>query len=112
VLDYLWEAHAKQIILSVLGHGSQSSEPRIRFIQIVSMAGPTLPASALRSSGLELIGSGIGSAFISQTIASIIDLVQAVVPGKFLISSKPVPLSQGESLWKRGPRRSRIVFTI
>lgn len=63
VLDYLWGPSAECLLNAAAGQGHNSGEPRIRFVQIGSMTGNNinLPGSLLRSSGLELMGSGLGS---------------------------------------------------
>jgi len=113
VLDYLWGASAQSVIEAVSGHGSAAGEPRIRFVQIGAISEGTvvLPAAALRSSGLELMGSGLGSVSFSGLLRSIGELMNAIVPGKFRIEAVPVPLSEVESAWGRDAG-GRIVFTV
>ena len=56
--------HPTEVLLDALtGHDVKAGASRIRLVEIGEMAGPTiaLPAAALRSSGLELCGSGGGS---------------------------------------------------
>ena len=63
IIDYLW-GHPTEVLLNALvGHDVKAGASRIRLVEIGEMAGPTiaLPAAALRSSGLELYGSGGGS---------------------------------------------------
>jgi NADPH:quinone reductase-like Zn-dependent oxidoreductase len=113
ILDYLWGASAERLIAAIGGHGSGNGEPRIRYVQIGSMAGPTitLPSSALRSSGLELLGSGLGSVSNEALVKSIGELMKAIVPGKLIIHTKPVPLTQVGSAWN-GTTSDRVVFTM
>ncbi|HEY6930267.1 MAG TPA: zinc-binding alcohol dehydrogenase family protein, partial [Thermoanaerobaculia bacterium] len=62
ILDYLW-GHPTEILLSALtGHDLTAEGPAIRLIEIGEMAGASisLSAAALRSSGLEIYGSGGG----------------------------------------------------
>src|ERR1700684_2911469 len=63
VLDYLWGSSAEAILRAAAGHGAAEAAPRIRFVQIGSISGNTitLPAQLLRSTGVELLGSGLGS---------------------------------------------------
>ena len=63
ILDYLWGPSALQMIQSAAKFNPQGVP--IRFVQIGSIGGATiaLPAAALRSSGLQLIGSGLGLSF-------------------------------------------------
>ncbi len=73
VLDYLWGPSAELILKAAAGHGSPEGEPRIRFVQIGSISGNaiTLPAQLLRSSGVELLGSGLGSLSAQQILQSL-----------------------------------------
>jgi len=113
VLDYLWGPSAESLIAAAAGHGSGDAEPRIRFVQIGSLSGGTitLPAGALRSSGLELMGSGLGSVSNERLVNSIGEVMRAFIPKGFKISAEPVPLVQVGKTWgsKTG---DRIVFTI
>jgi len=113
ILDYLWGSSAERLIAAIGGHGSGDGEPRIRYVQIGSMAGPTitLPGSALRSSGLELLGSGLGSVSNEALVRSIGELMKAIVPGKLTIRTEPVPLTQVGSAWN-GTTTDRVVFTM
>jgi NADPH:quinone reductase-like Zn-dependent oxidoreductase len=113
ILDYLWGASAQSLLAAVAGHGSENGEPRIRYVQIGSIAGQTinLSASVLRSSGLDLMGSGLGSVSNAGLLRSIAGLMKAMIPGKFLIEFQAVPLSQVETAWTGGAD-GRIVFTL
>ncbi len=63
ILDYLWGAPAEAALAAIAKKGLDHASARIRYIQIGNSAGPniSLPAAILRSSGLELLGSGFGS---------------------------------------------------
>jgi len=113
VLDYLWGASAQSILQAAAGHGSPNGEPRIRFVQIGAVTGDaiSLPASTLRSSGLELMGSGLGSVSFAGLVRSIAGLMNAIVPGKFRIEAQPVPLSEVESAWD-AEASGRTVFVV
>jgi NADPH:quinone reductase-like Zn-dependent oxidoreductase len=113
ILDYLWGASAESIIGAVAGQGSAAGEPPIRFVQIGSITGETvaLPAATLRSSGLKLMGSGLGSVSYAGLLRSIGALMSAIVPGKFRIEFEPVQLSKVETAWN-GEASGRIAFVV
>ena len=71
ILDYLWGPTA----LSLLVAGAKASSPGVplRFVQVgVSSGGEvSLPAAVLRSSAVELMGSGFGSVGMDGLMASI-----------------------------------------
>ena len=73
VLDYLWGTPAEAILAAVVQEGLDHDAARLRYVQIGNSAGPniTLHAATLRSSGLELLGSGFGSASMQQILEAI-----------------------------------------
>jgi NADPH:quinone reductase-like Zn-dependent oxidoreductase len=113
ILDYLWGVSAECLIGAAAGHGSGEGEPRIRYVQIGAMAGSTIAmqAGALRSSGLELMGSGLGSVSNAALLGAIGELMKAIVPGGLTISTEAVPLREVGSAWSNGSG-DRIVFTV
>jgi NADPH:quinone reductase-like Zn-dependent oxidoreductase len=111
VLDYLWGPSAEAILSAAAGHGAPDGEPRIRFVQIGSISGNTitLPAQLLRSSGVELLGSGLGSLSAQAILQSLTTMFAAESKVRFAIDIDPVPLSEVEEAWTR-KEESRIVF--
>lgn len=86
----------------------------IRFVQIGSVSGPdiVLPSAVLRSSAIELMGSGIGSIPLDRLVTAIGGLLQATVPGGFKIAVKPIPLSEVEQAWPEDDSSRRTVFIV
>ena len=91
VLDYLWGSSAELLLSALKGRGSPDGEPRVRFIQIGSISGQTIQLSAewLRSSGVELLGSGLGSISMPEILASLRAMFAAYAAGGFHIETKP-----------------------
>jgi NADPH:quinone reductase-like Zn-dependent oxidoreductase len=112
VLDYLWGPSAELILKAAAAHGSPQGEPRIRFVQIGSISGNAinLPASFLRSSGVELMGSGLGSLSAQQIRQSLTTMFAAVSKVRFAIDIHPVPLAQVEEAWTWKDDGRRLVF--
>jgi NADPH:quinone reductase-like Zn-dependent oxidoreductase len=112
VLDYLWGPSAELILKAAAGHGSPQGEPRIRFVQIGSISGSaiTLPAQLLRSSGVELVGSGLGSLSAQQILQSLTKMFAAVTQVHFAIDIHLVPLAKVEEAWIWKDDGRRIVF--
>jgi NADPH:quinone reductase-like Zn-dependent oxidoreductase len=112
VLDYLWGPSAETILKAAAGHGSPAGEPRIRFVQIGSISGGVipLPAHLLRSTGIELLGSGLGSLSAQQMLESLSTMFAATTKMQFAIDIERVPLADVEHAWLRNEER-RIVFT-
>ncbi|MGC2404101.1 MAG: zinc-binding dehydrogenase [Acidobacteriaceae bacterium] len=111
VLDFLWGPSAELILKAAAGHGAPEGVNRIRFVQIGSISSPTiaLPANVLRSSGLELLGSGLGSLSSEQILQSLRAMFAAASAVQFAIDIEPLPLAQVEEAWTRQDER-RIVF--
>jgi NADPH:quinone reductase-like Zn-dependent oxidoreductase len=113
ILDYLYGPSAEAILAAAIGKGGPDAEPRIRFVQIGSASSSTitLPAAALRSTGLELLGSGLGSLSNATLLAVIADFLGEIAPGEFTIDADPVPLASVTTAWE-SPSASRVVFTV
>jgi NADPH2:quinone reductase len=112
VLDYLWGAPAEAVLAAIAQKGLSKSAPRIRFVQIGSSAGPTisLDGATLRSSGLELLGSGFGSASLTQLFAAIGEMFKEAATKPFVNEVKTVPLRDVEALWATKGEAVRLVF--
>jgi NADPH:quinone reductase-like Zn-dependent oxidoreductase len=115
VLDYLWGESAERILAAAQGHGSPEGEHRIRYVQIGSISGGTisLHGQTLRSSGVELMGSGLGSLSAAAIVEALTVMFQAANSTAFKIETEAVPLTEVESAWDRPtPTGRRIVFTM
>jgi NADPH:quinone reductase-like Zn-dependent oxidoreductase len=112
VLDYLWGQPAESVLSAIAQRGLSKAAPRVRFVQIGSSAGLTinLNAATLRSSGLELLGSGFGSASLDQILLAVTEFFREAASNPFEFSVKSAPLSDVESLWNSAERGSRLVF--
>lgn len=110
VLDYVWGRSA-ELLLAGAAQGAPDAVP-IRFVQIGAISGAdvTLPGAVLRSTAIELMGSGIGSVAMPRILDAIAQLLKAAVPGNFQIATNPVPLSEVEQHWKDDEMRERTVF--
>ena len=67
VVDYLWGQSAERIIA---GAKAGKDAVPIRFVHVGSVSAPdiTLRSAALRSSAIELMGSGIGSIPVDRLV--------------------------------------------
>lgn len=112
VLDYLWGYPAECLLEAISQRGLRKAASRVRFVQIGESAGKTisLRADALRSSGLELLGSGFGSASLDQLRAAITEFFQAAATKPFDFNLKTAPLRDVESLWNSPEQGVRVVF--
>lgn len=112
VIDYLWGKSAERLL--VAGAKAGPDAVPIRFVHVGSASGSdiTLPGAVLRSSAIELMGSGIGSIPLDRFVHCIGKLLQATVPGGFEIATTAVPLSEVEQAWPTDDSRRRTVFTL
>jgi hypothetical protein len=89
-----------------------ADEPRIRFVQIGGSSGATLTLNGgtLRSSRLELLGSGIGSVSIVGLVGIVGDVLRSVVPADLHIATASAPLERVETAWNADVGSKRLVF--
>lgn len=112
ILDYLWGPPAEAVLAAVSQKGLKHAAPRIRLVQVGSSAGPNiqLPAATLRSSGLEILGSGFGSASMKQIFEAVAEFFKAAAAQPFQFDIKKVPLRDVEQVWNTPEHGTRIVF--
>lgn len=112
VVDYLWGKSAERLLIAAAKAGAEGVP--IRFVQIGSVSGPniTLPSAVLRSSAIELMGSGINSISRERFVEAIGGVLQAAIPGGFQIATKTVPLSEVERAWSGDASTRRTVLTV
>jgi NADPH2:quinone reductase len=111
VLDYLWGAPAEALLAAVVQKGLDHAAGRLRYIQIGNSAGPTisLVAAALRSSGLELLGSGFGSVSMENLFVSLRHVLDEAARKPFQIKLTTAPLRDVDKLWNSS-EPGRLVF--
>ena len=102
VVDYLWGAPAQQAIPALLTARSDRSRA-LNWIQIGSMAGPTieLPSVALRSANLRLQGNGQGAVSPKAYLAELPALVEEIGAGTIAVTTRTAPLAEVEAIWAR-----------
>ncbi len=114
ILDYVW-GHPTEILLDALtGHDVKAKSSGIRLVEIGEMAGPTisLPAAALRSSGIEIYGSGGGSIPHTAIFDAFPKVWALAADGKLRIDTETVPLADVESAWQRNDLSGRRLVII
>jgi NADPH:quinone reductase-like Zn-dependent oxidoreductase len=112
VIDYLWGESAKTLIVAIT---KTVEDAPVRFVHVGGASGEQtidLPGAALRSSGLMLMGSGVGSVSRAALVQSISSVFKAVEPAGLKVATKVVPLSQVEDVWETASGKPRVVFTI
>jgi hypothetical protein len=102
VLDFVWGDPAKRALdAATTNRGSRTGEPRLRYVQLGTMAGDevAIRGDMLRSSGLELMGSGIGSVAVAELLAGAGELLAAASSAGFHTHYTPLSLDRVEDAW-------------
>jgi NADPH:quinone reductase-like Zn-dependent oxidoreductase len=113
IIDYLWGPPAEAAITAITRRGLTHAAPTVRLVQVGQMAGPviSLPADVLRSSGLQILGSGPGTIPLAQIIAAIPQFMAIAATGDLPIDIDQIPLAQIEAAWhRRGDSGRRTVL--
>lgn len=100
VIDYVWGEPAAGAMIPMLVARADRTVP-LTWIQIGSVAGPTapIPAAALRSARLRIVGSGIGSVPARDILAELPELASAVTEGAIDVRARAVPLARIGEVW-------------
>lgn len=112
VVDYLWGQSAERLLIAAAKAGAEAVP--VRFVQVGAVSGPniTLPSAVLRSSAIELMGSGVNSIPRERIVEAIAGVLQAAALGGLQIATKPVPLADVEQAWPKDDSAKRTVFTV
>ena len=113
VLDYLWGPSA-EVLLQVAGEYTAGVvQPRIRYVQIGSISGPDIRLSGalLRSSGLELMGSGLGSSCPQSIVAAAGQVFRAMDKAGLSIETVCFDLAEVDVAWEH-VTNARLVFRM
>jgi NADPH:quinone reductase-like Zn-dependent oxidoreductase len=111
VIDYLWGGSARTVIVAI-AKAVEDARP-VRFVHVGGASREEnieLPGAALRSSAIELMGSGVKSIPFPKLLGAIRNVFEAVVPGGLQIATRTVPLSAIGDVWD-APGKPRIVCT-
>lgn len=114
VLDFLWGEPATATMDALVSARSDPARP-LTWINLGEMVGAraALSAGALRSSRLEVIGSGQGSLTGPEMAAEVSAVLAEIARGTFAVEADPIPLSDVERAWSQPADSSkRIVLTL
>lgn len=114
IIDYLWGPPTEALVAAITRRDLKPASSRIRLVEVGESAGSamSLPAAALRSSRLEILGAGTGSAPASPEmwIEAIRQLMANVASGALRIDTERVPLADVEEAWQRDQHGRRAVI--
>jgi NADPH:quinone reductase-like Zn-dependent oxidoreductase len=110
VLDYLWGISAETLMMAAAKAGPEGVP--IRYVEIGAMSGRdiTLPSAALRSSGLQLMGSGIASVPLPRLLQAVKGVIQTALSAGLKAAIRPVPLADINRVWSSLETESRLVL--
>lgn len=111
VVDYLWGTSARTIIVAV-AKAVEDAHP-VRFVQVgeASREPVELPAAALRSSAIQIMGSGLKSVPLPKLLECIRKTFELAAQGKLYLPTKVVPLSTVAENWDASGK-PRLVFAV
>jgi len=112
VVDYLWGESANGIIVAIAKTVVDATP--VRFVHVGGASGEeeiALPGAALRSSAIQLMGSGVKSVPFPKLLGSIKNVFEAVGPARLQIATRIMDLAEIEEAWK-APGKPRVVVTI
>lgn len=112
VLDFVWgEPAARVLRAATKDRGARTGEPRVRFVQIGTIAGDAIPirGDSLRSTGLELLGSGIGSVAVAELVAGAGELLAAAASAGLRAPYRSVALAHVSTAWAEASDE-RVLF--
>lgn len=116
IIDYLWGEYTEALISAITRSDfGAARSARTRLIQVGESAGSTisLPAAALRSSALEILGAGSGAVPPMDFIREVYDQLLVRVARKELeIATERVPLARIEEIWDRPTESGRRIVLI
>ncbi|MET4429085.1 zinc-binding alcohol dehydrogenase family protein [Mycolicibacterium sp. 624] len=117
VLDYLWGEPAERTLSALAASHSAAHYHRTRWVQIGSMAGPTmsLQAGLLRGTGIVMSGIGLGSVppddMARARTEALPRLFDMVADGRLHLRTQARPLADVERVWTTvEPSGTRVVL--
>ena len=110
VIDYLWGTSARTIIVAV-AKAIEDAHP-VRFVQVgeASRELVELPGAALRSSAIQIMGSGLKSVPLPRLLEAIRNTFALAAQSGLHLPTKAVSLSTVADTWN-APGKPRLVYT-
>lgn len=114
IIDYVWGNPTEAAIAAIASQGKPTSSTGTRLVEVGSSAGLTitLPGDVLRSSGLVIYGTGIGTVSPQLYKEKMPEFIAYLASGKLKIEVERLPLSDVEQGWQAKNGERRIVFTM
>jgi NADPH:quinone reductase-like Zn-dependent oxidoreductase len=114
VIDYLWGAPIESLLRAFARKGLRHQARPLRLVSVGESAGATasIPADLLRSSGVEISGSGAGTVPMERIATEVPRFVEQAVAGALRVEVQPVALTDVEAAWQRPPGGGRRLVVV
>ena len=111
VIDYVWGDPAETFLAAVTRKEFTAIKSETRFVQAGEGAGPAIsvPAAALRSTALTILGTG-GIPRRDVLVGAFEKVMALASSGELSVKTERVPLADIENAWERDQRGSRFVI--
>jgi len=100
VIDYVWGEATVAAMVEILTNRADRGR-MLSWVEIGAIAGASaaIPAAALRSARLQIVGSGIGSVPGRDFVEELPQIARAVAHGAFEVRARAVRLAEVEQVW-------------
>ena len=111
VIDYVWGPPAEAFLAATTRKEFAAIQSETRFVQVGETAAPTitLPAAALRSSALTIMGTA-GIPPFDVLVEAFQQVMAYAGKGSLHIDTEKIPLTDIESAWQRDQQSRRLVI--
>lgn len=111
VLDFVWGEPAATTLAALASRGLKGFARPVTHVEIGSVAGATaaIPAAALRSRSITVLGSGAGSVSQERLVAASAEYAQLLVSGRVHVDAVAYPLEEIEAAWSDTSSAHRAV---
>lgn len=112
VLDFVWGKPTEALLAALTRPDFDADSFATKIVQIGEGAGPTitLPAAALRSAGLTIVGTGMPP--FQLFLDTFAQAMQYAADGTLKVDTAPTHLSEITTVWNQGDRNGKRVVMI
>ena len=115
MIDFLWGRPTEALLAALTRTDLTAARSRVRLVQVGESAGPaiSLHAAVLRSTKLEIIGSGSGAVPpLDVIVDSCHQRMARAASGELRVDTESVPLADIEDAWQRQNLPGRRLVVI